>query len=96
MNYSTDRSIRENKRSAIIVIIMLICMIALGFVIHILTNAENQRAAEHFKNGGSLVCSRTLIINNTNWKLHQDNLINNNIAGYISIYDCEIKKNERL
>ena len=39
-----------------------------------------------------LVCYKTLIVSNENWKLNQDHLINNNLAGYVNIENCEIQK----
>lgn len=51
---------------------------------------------EAFKNGEVLVCHKTLIVSNENWKLNQSNLINNNSVGYVQIENCEIQKEKGL
>ena len=45
-----------------------------------------------FKNSEVLVCYDTLIVSDSNWKLVDRHLINNNSAGYILIDNCKIKK----
>lgn len=54
-------------------------------------NTRVEETSEAFKNSEVLVCYETLIVSDSNWKLVDDHLINNNSAGYISIDKCKIK-----
>ena len=56
------------------------------------TNYEVSKNTEAFKNSEVLVCYETLIVTDSNWKLLDNHLINNNSAGYLLIENCKIKK----
>lgn len=56
------------------------------------TNTSIEETTKAFKNSEVLVCHNTLIVSDSNWKLVDNHLINNNSAGYILIDNCKIKK----
>lgn len=69
-----------------------LCILLVGFIILLIpTKSKTELNIDAFNSDKTLVCFSTLIITNSNWKLSNDNLINNNSAGYISIKDCEVK-----
>lgn len=68
-----------------------IAILALVYL-HISGNMELAETSEAFKNSEVLVCYETLIVSDSNWKLVDNHLINNNSAGYILIDNCKIKK----
>lgn len=70
-----------------IVFIVLIC-----YIIHLNVIKYNKELQEAFKNSEVLVCYETLIVTDSNWKLIENHLINNNSAGYLLIENCKIKK----
>lgn len=75
--------------------ILSVSLIGIGILLILtthLTNAINKSTIEDFNNGEILVCYKTLIITNSNWKLSDNNLINNNSAGYVDIENCEKRK----
>ena len=74
---------------------ILICFVIVAItlvLISITKTTEIEEASEAFKNSVVLVCYETLIVSDSNWKLVDNHLINNNSAGYILIDNCKIKK----
>lgn len=68
---------------------IIIFGLLLGIMLrHILQLREVNRA---FLNGELLNC-HGLIVNNVDWRLVGDHLINNNIAGYLELGSCKINK----
>lgn len=85
MNYT----IKEVK----IVLIYLLIMVITIFLCFLSNNSEQKKQKNKvnaFNNNESLLCFDTLIVTNSNWKLYEDNLINNNSAGYIKIKNCKV------
>ena len=69
---------------------------AIVFVLFSLLNQTNtsiSKTKEAFNNSEITICHESLIISNVSWKLIDGNLINNNIAGHLSIDNCKIKGN---
>ena len=84
---STDVEYKESlKIFSIWFVVLFFCLTAL--YIH----KEMEETTEAFRNSEVLVCYDTLIVSNSNWKLVDNHLINNNSAGYLSIDYCKIKK----
>ena len=71
----------------ITIVIVLLC-----YIIHLNIIKYNQELQEAFKNSEVLVCYDTLIVSDSNWKIIENNLINNNSAGYLLLENCKIKK----
>ena len=63
---------------------------ALVFVLFSLlaTNTRVEEIKEAFNNSEIIICHESLILSNVSWKLIDDNLINNNIAGHLDIKNC--------
>ena len=74
-----------------ILLIVPCCVVGFGILLHI-DKINTQTESEAFKNSEVLVCYETLIVSDSNWKLVDRYLINNNSAGYILIDNCRIKK----
>lgn len=72
-----------------LLIALLIFVVLYPFYLNNNTVNKNIKA---FKNSEVLVCYNTLIVSDANWKLADNHLINNNSAGYLSIDNCQIKK----
>ena len=85
--YKNNLKKLEKSMVITIVIIVLLCYIIYSNVIK-----YNQELQEAFKNSEVLVCYETLIVTDSNWKLIENHLINNNSAGYLLIENCKIKK----
>lgn len=83
MNYT----IKELK----IVLMYLLIMIITIILCSLSNNYEQKNKVKAFNNNKTLLCFDTLIVTNSNWKLSEDNLINNNSAGYVKIKDCKVK-----
>lgn len=83
LNHKQDSDI---KIFGIVALVMIVSCLS----VLISTNYNNKKEA--FRNSEILVCCDTLIVSDTNWKLVDDHLINNNSAGYIDIKNCKIKK----
>ena len=75
-----------------ILLIVLCCFVGFGIQLHIDKINTDEYTTQAFKNSEVLVCHETLIVSDSNWKLVDKHLINNNSAGYILIDNCEIKK----
>ena len=87
---STDVEYKESlKIFSIWFVVLFVCLTAL----YIHKNIEMEETTEAFRNSEVLVCYDTLIVSNSNWKLVDNHLINNNSAGYLSIDNCKIKGN---
>ncbi len=76
-------------------LLIILAIFFIGMIISIFINTPKvyiEEKIEAFKNGEVLVCHKTLIVSNEDWKLNQDHLINNNSAGYVHIAHCEKQK----
>ena len=85
--YKNNLKKLEKSMVITIVIIVLLC-----YIIHLNIIKYNQELQEAFKNSEVLVCYDTLIVSDSNWKIIENNLINNNSAGYLLLEKCKIKK----
>ena len=85
--YKNNLKKLEKSMVIAIVIIVLLC-----YIIHLNIIKYNQELQEAFKNSEVLVCYDTLIVSDSNWKIIENNLINNNSAGYLLLENCKIKK----
>lgn len=93
----TDEEYYKNKLNKLkklekLIIITIAFIVLLCYIIHLNVIKYNQELQEAFKNSEVLICYDTLIVSNSNWKLADNHLTNNNSAGYLSIYNCRIKK----
>ena len=68
-------------------LVCLLCLILLGFLLYNKVKKLEENISL-FNSGETLVCYDTLIVTNSNWKLVDNHLINNNSAGYLSIDKC--------
>lgn len=66
-------------------ILLIMCIVLVVSMLLDLNTDEELK--EKFNNGVLLNCSG-LIINNQDWRLLDNNLINNNIAGHLNIEKC--------
>lgn len=74
---------------------ILICFVIVASALFIVMTSkisEITETTEAFKNSEVLVCHDTLIVSDSNWKIVDNHLINNNSAGYLLIDHCKIKK----
>ena len=85
--YKNNLKKLEKSMVITIVFIVLLC-----YIIHLNIIKYNQELQEAFKNSEVLVCYDTLIVSDSNWKIIENNLINNNSAGYLLLENCKIKK----
>lgn len=60
-------------------------------VVKTILDNDIDKVKEKFNNGVLLNCSG-LIINNQDWRLLDNNLINNNLAGHLNIKTCVEQK----
>lgn len=79
----------EDLKSILIIVIIFISILIMSFMGKELRVKTLQEA---FNSGEVLICSDTLIVTNSNWKLTDSNLINSNSAGYLDIHKCSVKK----
>ena len=70
-------------------ILLGIVVITISLILKSMSNIDNIK--ETFKNDGLINC-HGLILNNQDWRLSGNNLINNNLAGYLNIEQCVIQK----
>ena len=68
-------------------------LFVIGTILVVKTTLDNDidKVKEKFNNGVLLNCNG-LIINNQDWKLLDNNLINNNLAGHLNIKTCVEQK----
>ena len=91
MKYEKDYD--SYQRSLLKVLLICFVFVAISVVLILMVKTtEIEETSEAFKNSEVLVCHETLIVSDSNWKLVDRHLINNNSAGYILIDNCEIKK----
>ena len=86
---------KEQKILVIKMILTAIFLCIICYVIHLIHLRNDEyilETSKAFKNSEVLVCNDTLIVSNSNWKLLDKHLINNNSAGYLLIENCKIKK----
>lgn len=65
-----------------------------GVVVFLMITGDEtklKRNIQLFNEGKLFVCDNTLIVTNSNWRLVDDHLINNNSAGYINFRKCVIE-----
>lgn len=72
---------------------ILKALFVIGTILVVKTILDNDidKVKEKFNNGVLLNCSG-LIINNQDWRLLDNNLINNNLAGHLNIKTCVEQK----
>lgn len=88
-----ERDYDSEQRSLLKTILILFLIVATSSVaIVIVKTTELEETTKAFKNSEVLVCYDTLIVSDSNWKLLDNHLINNNSAGYLLIGKCRIKK----
>lgn len=88
-----ERDYDSEQRSLLKTILILFLIVATSSVaIVIVKTTELEETTKAFKNSEVLVCYDTLIVSDSNWKLLDNRLINNNSAGYLLINKCRIKK----
>ena len=68
-------------------ILKILFVIGTILVVKTILDNDIDKVKEKFNNGGLLNCSG-LIINNQDWRLLDNNLINNNLAGHLNIKTC--------
>lgn len=91
MKYEKDYN--SEQRSLLIAILICFIFVAITLVLIIMVKTtELEETTKAFKNSEALVCYDTLIVSDSNWKLLDKHLINNNSAGYLLIENCKIKK----
>lgn len=83
---------KEQKNLVIKMILTAIFLCIICYVIHLRNDEYILETSKAFKNSEVLVCNDTLIVSDSNWKLLDKHLINNNSAGYLLIENCKIKK----
>ena len=83
---------KEQKILVIKMILTAIFLCIICYVIHLRIDEYILETSKAFKNSEVLVCNDTLIVSDSNWKLLDKHLINNNSAGYLLIDNCRIKK----
>lgn len=83
---------KEQKILVIKMILTAIFLCIICYVIHLRNDEYILETSKAFKNSEVLVCNDTLIVSDSNWKLLDKHLINNNSAGYLLIENCKIKK----
>ena len=83
---------KEQKILVIKMILTAIFLCIICYVIHLRNDEYILETSKAFKNSEVLVCNDTLIVSDSNWKLLDKHLINNNSAGYLLIDNCRIKK----
>ena len=87
---SIDRNY-DIKDVKIVSICLLIMLITAGLT-YFDSRVSIDDKVKSFKNSEILVCYETLIVTDSNWKISETNLYNNNSAGYIEIKNCKVKK----
>ena len=89
-----EKDYDSEQRSLLKTILFCFIIVAVFLVLIVIPKISEIEEAESeaFKNSEVLVCYDTLIVSDSNWKLVDRHLINNNSAGYILIDNCEIKK----
>ncbi len=69
------------------ILMLIIFVTAFIITFKIIENNNIQSNIKKFNNGESLDCG--LIVNNIDWKLVDNNLINKNLAGHLDIKYCK-------
>ena len=92
MQPDIDYDSEQRSLMKTILICFVITAITLASTV-IVKTTELEETSEAFKNSKVLVCYETLIVSDSDWKLVDNHLINNNSAGYILINNCKIKGN---
>lgn len=83
----------SNKQRTIIFLFgWIVFLIAIAVIFSNKAESDKKANIKSFNNGEVLVCHRTLIISNSNWKITEDHFINDDSAGYINIQNCEVQK----
>lgn len=90
-NANTPNDVIDISRIIKITIMFTIFIICIWFLMYYTNTTNTTTLQKIFKENGILICHNTLIIANSNWKLNQDKLTNNNSAGYVSLENCRIQ-----
>ena len=74
--------------------LIFIILISIGsvYIVKLGLDKITQKNIIAFNNSEELICYDTLIVTNSNWKLFENHLINENSAGYLDIRNCEVRK----
>lgn len=88
-----EKDYESEQRSLLkTILICFVIVVSVLFIVMTSKISEITETTEAFRNSEVLVCYDTLIVSNSNWKLVDNHLINNNSAGYLSVDNCKIKK----
>ena len=88
-----ERDCDSEQRSLLKTILICFVIIAITLVVIVIVKTtELEETTKAFNDSEVLLCYDTLIVSNSNWKLVDNHLINNNSAGYLLIDNCKIKK----
>ena len=82
----------NKQRTIIFLFCWIVFLIAIAVIFSNKAESDKKANIKSFNNGEVLVCHRTLIVSNSNWKVVDGNLINDNTAGYVNIQNCEVQK----
>lgn len=74
--------------------LIFLILISIGsvYIVKLGLDKISKKAINAFNNSEELICYNTLIVTNSNWKLFENHLMNNNSAGYLDIRNCEVRK----
>ena len=72
-------------------IYIILLFIGSVYIVKLGLDKITQKNIIAFNNSEELICYDTLIVTNSNWKLFENHLMNNNSAGYLDIRNCEVK-----
>jgi hypothetical protein len=74
--------------------LIFLILISIGsvYIVKLGLDKITQKNIIAFNNSEELICYDTLIVTNSNWKLFENHLINENSAGYLDIANCEVQK----
>lgn len=74
--------------------LIFLILISIGsvYIVKLGLDKITQKNIIAFNNSEELICYDTLIVTNSNWKLFENHLMNNNSAGYLDIRNCEVRK----
>ena len=88
-----EKDYESEQRSLLkTILICFVIVVSVLFIVMTSKISEITETTEAFKNSEVLVCHDTLIVSDSNWKIVDNHLINNNSAGYLLIDHCKIKK----
>lgn len=68
------------------IFVFIICLLSFVGSYEFLQHSKIQENKEIFISGGILNCG--VMVENTKWRLVEDHLINNNLAGHLNLRNC--------